>query len=105
MKLITYFIAIITLVPKLASGRRYGNKVADCLGISRSIYHAAMEEGGMAQHMLALYSLKHSGATVAEVCVHSCKYLDRGLDKLELRFGTQAQITNARYQISALLGR
>ncbi|MCO7527733.1 hypothetical protein NJH54_24900 [Pseudomonas asiatica] len=80
-------------------GKAYGNQVADLLGIHRGLYHGAMEEGGCQMHLIKLFQLKQEGHSLEDVALHSCDYLLSGLAKLEMRFGPQTQIGQARMKV------
>ncbi|HBP5148283.1 TPA: hypothetical protein L5659_001666 [Pseudomonas aeruginosa] len=84
-------------------GRRYGNKVADLLGIHRGLYHGAMEEGGCEMHLLKLWALQEAGESIERVALHSCQYLSLGLISLRKRFGARPLIEDARGRVNVFL--
>lgn len=86
-------------------GKAFGNQVADLLGIHRSLFHGAMEEGGCQLHLIRLYHLQRDGEPLERVALHSCTYLLPGLIKLEERFGSQALIGQAKIRVSEFYAR
>lgn len=84
-------------------GRVFGNQVADFIGMHRSLYHGAMEEGGCNMHMLMLSHLKSEGYAVEAVAQDSCKFLIAGLRIIENKFGQQAHIDHARACVMNLM--
>ena len=77
-------------------GQKFGNEIADYLNIHRSLFHGAMEEGGCEMHLIKLFNLKAEGYSVHEIALDACDFLLPGLDVLELRFGKQEQIKQAK---------
>ena len=84
-------------------GKAFGNEVADYIGMHRSLYHGAMEEGGCLLHMIKLAALKDEGKGIPEVAEHSFQYLLPGLRNLEERFGSQELILDARRHVYGLM--
>lgn len=84
-------------------GKAFGNEVADYIGMHRSLYHGAMEEGGCRLHMIQLASYKASGMSVGEVADLSVPFLIPGLRSLEERFGSQELILDARRHVYGLM--
>lgn len=84
-------------------GKAFGNRVADLLGVHRSLFHGAMEEGGCQMHMIKLYQLKKDGEPIDRVALHSCEFLFPGLRILEGRFGQQALIEEAKANVLAYM--
>lgn len=84
-------------------GKAFGNEVADYIGMHRSLYHGAMEEGGCRLHMIQLASYKAGGMSVGEVAHLSVPFLLPGLRNLEERFGSQELILDARRQVYGLM--
>lgn len=81
-------------------GRKFGNEVADYLGVERRLFHCAMEEGGCDMHLVKLYNLKLDGFSLEDVAVDACDFLIPGLDEIETRFGGQNLIQQARKSIN-----
>lgn len=84
-------------------GKSFGNEVADYIGMHRSLYHGAMEEGGCNLHMIQLASYKSNGMSTEEVAHLSVPFLLPGLRKLEDRFGSQDLIIEARQHVYGLM--
>lgn len=80
-------------------GKRFGNAVADFMGVHRSLYHGAMEEGGCLLHMMKLHHLRQRGLPLELVAYDSCEFLLPGLICLEQRFGHQVLIDKARFKV------
>ncbi|AJO77726.1 hypothetical protein TO66_10605 [Pseudomonas sp. MRSN 12121] len=84
-------------------GKKFGNQIADFIGMHRDLYHGAMEEGGCKVHMLKLYQLKAEGYSVELAAYDSCKFLIPGLRTIEDKFGSQEQIEHARSCVMKLV--
>ncbi|KZY86119.1 hypothetical protein A3741_26860, partial [Oleiphilus sp. HI0069] len=81
------------------SGKKFGNSVADVIGIQRGLYHAAMEQGGCHMHLLKLAEMKEEGLNLIQVAFHSMKFLDEGLKFLEKKWGNIPKISNGKEAI------
>lgn len=84
-----------------SQGKRFGNQVADLLGVHRGLYHCAMEEGGCQMHLIKLYQLKEDGESIERVALHSCQFLFPGLEAIQARFGKQSLVDEARSRVLA----
>lgn len=89
---------------KAYSGKKYGNCVADFLGIHRGLYHNAMEEGGCEMHLLKLHFLKKENLDISEVAYNSSEYILPGLLSIEARFGKQDLISDAVAKVKKFVG-
>ncbi|WP_417447155.1 hypothetical protein [Kangiella sp.] len=81
-------------------GRKFGNEIADYLGVERRLFHCAMEEGGCDMHLVKLYNLKLDGFSLEDIAVDAWDFLIPGLDEIEKRFGGQNLIQQARKSIN-----
>jgi hypothetical protein len=97
--------AVLVVIYWTWQGKRFGNKVADFIGIHRSLYHGAMEEGGCHMHMMKLYHFKKMELPLALVAHDSCKYLALGLICLKDRFGPQELIEQAQVMVDECASR
>lgn len=84
-------------------GKAFGNEVADYIGMHRSLYHGAMEEGGCSLHMIKLAAQKDDGMSLEEAAHFSIPFLLPGLRTLEDKFGSQDLILHARRQVYGLI--
>ncbi len=76
-----------------SAGRSFGNKIADSMLMSRTMFHNAIEAGGVPMHLITLAQIKFSGATVIQARGAVAPILISGLQALEQRFGPLAIIT------------
>jgi hypothetical protein len=68
-------------------GKKFGNAVADILGMPRGLFHTAMEQGGCDAHLVKLANMREEGLDIEEVAYHSLTYLEKGLRTLESQWG------------------
>ncbi len=90
---------------KVSSGKKYGNKIADYLGVDQRLFHSAMEEGGCEMHLLKLHDLKQENIELSEISYHSTKYLLPGFLSIEKRFGKQRLITYAVQNVGEFISK
>jgi hypothetical protein len=82
----------------LGAGRKYGNQIADHLGLSRNLFHTILEHGVDGPSLVVLGSLK--ALPVDRAAVKLAPSMVRGLMKLEKKFGTQPQIEEAKQAVT-----
>lgn len=87
---------------KAYKGKKYGNRIADWLGIHRGLFHSAMEEGGLPMHMIWLYFLEKENLKLEDAAELTTETLTRGLLQIETRFGRQTLIDDALLRIKEL---
>jgi len=81
-------------------GQKFGNEIADSMGISWGLFHSSLEASGVTMHNVALATYRDEGMSVSEVRVLISPLLLEGLNALESKWGTQAKIENARERIA-----
>jgi hypothetical protein len=86
-------------------GRKFGNEIADSMGIQRGIFHSAIERGGLPMHMIILSQMRDEGVELPDARSHLLMYLDIGLHELENQFGPKDKISNAKSIISKYLAQ
>ncbi|MGI2856486.1 hypothetical protein ACRTDR_20280 [Shewanella algae] len=80
---------------KASSGKKYGNQIADHLGVHRGLFHSAVEEGGCPMHLIRLHFLRKQNMSLDDAANHIMEFLIPGLRVIEERFGPQALIEDA----------
>lgn len=88
---------------RTSRGKKFGNEIADSMAISRSLFHTAIEEGGLGMHLVMLASLKDQGASVIEARDICLPILANGILLLEKRLGSLDVICKAKPIILDLL--
>jgi hypothetical protein len=76
-------------------GKKFGNEIADSLNMERSVFHAAIEEGGLPMHFLVLAGFKDDGISINEAKKTLHPSLFVGLSVLKERFGDVPKINRA----------
>ena len=112
-----YFPAIVSLVGMLGllvffwtqlgpgSGRRLGNRVASHIGIPRNVFYALLANGVKESSRELLRSLEKSKVELDEASVALAPVLNRGIERLEGRFGAQESYDKAKPIIARLLAK
>ena len=80
---------------RASRGKKFGNEVADSIGIRRSHFHTSLEAGGVPMHMIMLAGLKDEGTSIAECREMLLPVLLDGLRAIEFRFGPQSSLTES----------
>ncbi|MCE9683057.1 hypothetical protein [Halomonas alkalisoli] len=81
---------------KIYQGQAFDNRVAESIGMDSSLFHLAIEEGGLSMHLLILIQFEEQGKSHSEVCDYMLLFVLKGLDVIESRFGYQELIDQAR---------
>jgi hypothetical protein len=87
----------------LGKGKKYGNKVARHLGMSKSFFHTVLENGVNGSSLQLLAMLDGANLTLKQASVQLAPSLERGLVALEFKFGHQEMIESAKPIVSLLL--
>ena len=76
-------------------GKKFGNEIADSLGMDRALFHAALEESSLPMHFSVLAHLKDDGVSInqAKNTLHPSLFV--GLSVLKERFGDVPKINRA----------
>ncbi len=90
------FFRIFWAFRQTSKGKKFGNEIADSLTISRSLFHTALEEGGLAMHLPMLASLKDQGTSIIEARNIVLPFLANGVLLLEQRLGSLDVICKAK---------
>jgi hypothetical protein len=85
------------------SGRAFGNKIAKHNGIPRSTFWYLLDNGAKGSALDILKKLEKSAADLEQVSVALGPTLQRGMERLEARFGTQSIYEDAKPIISRLV--
>lgn len=97
------FFKMIWAMRRASRGKGFGNEIADSMAISRSLFHTAIEEGGLGMHLIMLASLKDEGKSVLEAREIILPILANGIFSLEKRLGSLGAINEAKPIVSQLL--
>ncbi|WP_296491651.1 hypothetical protein [Rhodoferax sp.] len=87
----------------LGSGRRFGNKIAQHIGIQRSLFYSILDHGTRDTSRKLLASLANSKLGVAEASVELGPTLVKGVERLEAHFGEQEMVNDAKPKIMKLI--
>jgi hypothetical protein len=87
----------------LWKGRKFGNKVAQHLGMSNNFFHSVLENGVKGSSLQLLGILDVTRLTLEQASVQLGPSLNRGLVALEERFGRQEMIENAKPLVAKLV--
>lgn len=87
----------------LSKGRKFGNKIAEHLGMSSSFFHSVLDNGVSGPSLQLLATLESAGCTLNRASVELAPSLKRGLFTLENRFGRQEMIDNAKPIVAQLM--
>ncbi len=90
---------------RTSMGKKFGNEIADSMGIPRRVFHTAIELGGMEMHLVFLAVLKDEGKSINEAREEMLPILMDGLYAMEARFGTQMQITDSIETVMSFLSK
>lgn len=88
---------------KVYQGQAFGNRVAESIGMNSSLFHSAIEEGGLNMHLLILFQFEEQGKSYSEVCDYMLPFVLKGLNVIESRFGPQELIDQARAAANGFL--
>ena len=85
------------------SGRAYGNSLAAHLGIPKKTFWYLMENGTHGSTLQVLAPMEKSGLSLSQAGVQLAPTLQKGLDRLEARFGTQEIYEQAKPVVAKLM--
>lgn len=85
------------------SGRTFGNRVAQHLGIPRSLFHSLLDHGvsGSSRHLLA--TLERRRMSLDEAGVALGPALAKGIERLEAHVGPQEMIDEVKPVVQRLV--
>jgi hypothetical protein len=72
------------------SGRALGNRIAEHNGIPRKVFYYLLDNGVKGSTHDLLVSLERSNITLDQASIAVAPSLNRGIERLEARFGTQS---------------
>lgn len=90
---------------KAKSGKKYGNQIADHLGVHQGLFHSAVEEGGCPMHLIRLYYLRKENMSLDDAANHVMEFLVPGLRIIEEQFGSQELIDGAQENLRGFTHR
>jgi hypothetical protein len=85
------------------SGRAFGNKIAKHNNIPKNTFWYLLDNGVKGSALDILIALEKSAADLEQASVELAPILQRGMDRLETRFGPQSIYEDAKPTISRLL--
>jgi hypothetical protein len=85
------------------SGRAYGNRIARQIGLPRNTFWYLLENGADGTSMEILSALKGSGSDLHQAGVELGPTLQKGLKRLEARFGVQEIYEQAKPVVARLV--
>lgn len=85
------------------SGHAFGQRVAAHLGIAPKVFHALLANGVKGSSRDLLLALARSGASLDEISRELAPSLQRGIERLEERFGPQGNYAPAKQVVARLL--
>ena len=89
----------------VGSGRAFGNKIAKHNGLSRSTFWYLIDNGTKGSSQDLLISLERSNMGVDQASIEIGPTLQRGIERLEARFGPQEMYDLAKPIVARLVAR
>lgn len=86
------------------SGRAFGNEIASYNKIQRKVFWYLLDNGAKGSSLALLKKLQRSSGSVQEASIALGPTLQRGLERLEARFGHQDMYEPAKPIIARLVG-
>jgi hypothetical protein len=87
----------------IGSGRRYRNRIAAHVGISRSLFRSLLVNGVKGSSRDLLVSLERSKLDLDQASIALGPSLSRGIERLEARFGSQEMIDKVKPIVARLV--
>jgi len=112
-----YFPAAVGLVALLAmavffwtqigpgSGRGFGNRIALHLGIPRNVFYSLLGNGVKGSSLEFLKSLEQAKLSLDDASIELAPSLNRGIERLEARFGAQEMHDKVKPVVARLLAQ
>jgi len=85
------------------SGRSFGNEIASYNKIQRKVFWYLLDNGAKGSSLALLKKIERSSGSIQEASVALAPTLQRGLERLEARFGHQDMYEPAKPIISRLV--
>lgn len=87
----------------IGSGRVFGNRIAAHIGIPRSLFHSLLDHGVKGSSRELLASLEKAKMGLDQASVELGPSLSRGIERLEVRFGTQEMVDKVKPIVARLV--
>jgi hypothetical protein len=88
----------------LSDGRKFGNQIADAVGLEYNLFHTIFEAGDTpAPTLMMLDAMRRSDVMPMDAAVEIAPFLLDGLHKLEDKWGAQPQLVQAKSAIYKLV--
>lgn len=89
----------------LPDGRKFGNQIADAMGLEHNLFHTIFESGDTpAPTLMMLNAMQRANLSPMDAAVEVAPFLLDGLHKLEAKWGPQPQLKSAQPAIHRLVG-
>ena len=85
------------------SGRTFGNRIAEHIGMPKNVFHGLLDYGAKGSSRELLASMERSKKTLDEASVELGPVLNRGMERMEARFGAQDMYDKAKPVVARLL--
>jgi hypothetical protein len=85
------------------SGRGFGNRIAAHVGMPKNVFYALLENGVKGSSGELLLSLEKSKLSLDEASVELGPSLNRGIERLEARFGPQMMYDKVKPVVARLV--
>ena len=85
------------------SGRRFGNRVAAHINLPRNAFYALLDNGAKGSSRELLASMEKSKLELDQASIELAPSLQRGIERLEARFGPQDMYEKAKRIVARLL--
>ena len=89
----------------LGSGRRFGNRVAAHMGMSKSLFHTLLVHGVKGSPRELLASFAQSKLDVNQASIAISPTLSKGIERMEARFGPQEMVDEVKPLVARLLAQ
>ena len=89
----------------LGSGRRFGNRVAAHMGMSKSLFHTLLVHGVKGSPRELLASFAQSKLDVNQASIAISPTLSKGIERMEARFGPQEMVDKVKPLVARLLAQ
>ena len=89
----------------LGDGRKFGNQIADAIGLEHNLFHEIFDKGDTpAPTLMMLKAMQASGVSPMDSAIDIAPFLVDGLHKLEATWGSVPQLEGAKPKLHRLQG-
>jgi hypothetical protein len=87
----------------IGSGRAFGNRIAAHIGVPRGLFHSLLDHGVKGSSRELLASLEKAKMDLDQASVQLGPSLARGIERLEVRFGSQETVDKVKPIVARLV--